>query len=87
MIKEKTIDRLCSANEWKAFLLRFANDSEVQATGMSLCRLDDGLFKKFRYFDLFQTTGIRFDMTNTHRIAKTRCFCNEELIKLYLNKL
>ena len=87
MIKEKTIDRLCSANEWKAFLLRFANDSEVQATGMALCRLDDGLFKKFRYFDLFQTTGIRFDMTNTHRIAKTRCFCNEELIKLYLNKL
>ena len=46
--------------------------------------LDKEAYNSLRYMDLFQTTNIRFDMTNTHRLTEHRIYQNETLIELYI---
>ncbi|MCR4603995.1 MAG: AMP-binding protein [Prevotella sp.] len=70
--------------KWKDLLTAFQDDANVSALGMSLCRLDEDAYHSLRYMDLFQTTNIRFDMTNTHRLTEHRIYQNDKLIELYI---
>lgn len=69
---------------WKGILPEYNDNANVTALSMSLCRLDEEAYNSLRYMDLFQTTNIRFDMTNTHRLTGHRIYQNEELIELYI---
>lgn len=69
---------------WKGILTEYLDNANVTALGMSLCRLDKEAYNSLRYMDLFQTTNIRFDMTNTHRLTEHRIYQNETLIELYI---
>ena len=69
---------------WKEILSEYSDNANVTALNMSLCRLDEEAYNSLRYMDLFQTTNIRFDMTNTHRLTENRIYQNEELIELYI---
>lgn len=69
---------------WKACLSEFQDNANVTALNMSLCRLDENAYHSLRYMDLFQTTNIRFDMTNTHRLTDYRISQNDKLIELYI---
>lgn len=70
---------------WKAALEEFRDDPNVTALDMSLCRLDPEAYGSLRYMDLFQTTNIRFDMTNTHKLTECRIRHNDKLIERYIN--
>lgn len=74
-----------SYEKWKELLTEFQDDANVSALGMSLCRLNENAYNSLRYMDLFQTTNIRFDMTNTHRLTKHRIYQNDKIIELYIN--
>jgi thioester reductase-like protein len=69
---------------WKGCLSEFQDNPNVAALNMSLCRLDENAYRSLRYMDLFQTTNIRFDMTNTHRLTEHRIYQNDKLIELYI---
>ena len=69
---------------WKGRLSEFQDNPNVTALNMSLCRLDENAYNSLRYMDLFQTTNIRFDMTNTHRLTEHRIYQNNKLIELYI---
>lgn len=69
---------------WKSHLSEFNDNANVTALKMSLCRLDGEAYDSLRYMDLFQTTNIRFDMTNTHRLTGYRIYQNIKLIELYI---
>ncbi|MEE1083307.1 MAG: AMP-binding protein [Paludibacteraceae bacterium] len=69
---------------WKDLLIDFQDNANVTALDMSLCRLNENAYDTLRYMDLFQTTNILFDMTNTHRLTKHRIYQNEKLIELYI---
>lgn len=69
---------------WKKAMTSLTRCPEANAVGLSLCRLDERDFEQMRYMDLFQTTDIRFDMTNTHLATNERCRQNKMLIKLYI---
>ena len=69
---------------WKGILTEYRDNANVTALGMSLCRLDKETYNSLRYMDLFQTTNIRFDKTNTHRLTEHRIYQNETLIELYI---
>jgi len=69
---------------WKGCLSEFQDNPNVTALNMSLCRLDENAYHSLRYMDLFQTTNIRFDMTNTHRLTEHRIYQNDKLIELYI---
>lgn len=84
MMKEGHITDILDFDSWQKMAERY-DDPDVQASLMGLCRMDLQVFERLRYMDLFQTTGIRFDMTNTHAATDLRCVQNEELIKMYLN--
>ncbi len=71
--------------EWKRKLALHKDASCVSALEMSLCRMDSNAYDAMRYMDLFQTTNIRFDMTNTHRHTQHRVYQNEKLIVKYIN--
>ena len=71
---------------WKDAACSFTDNADVQALRMSLCRMDETLFRQMRYMDLFQTTGIRFDMTNTHAATALRCRQHKELIQRYIRQ-
>gem|GEM_PF-4307961 len=45
-------------------------DSDIQQTYMSLCRILPEHFEKRRNMDLFQATDIIFDQSNTQKIIK-----------------
>ena len=64
---------------WKGILPEYNDNANVTALSMSLCRLDEEAYNSLRYMDLFQTTNIRFDMTNTHRLTGHRIYQNEEI--------
>lgn len=81
---EDIINSVTEYNYWKQQIDNRVNNADVYALTMGLCRMDPLLFDRMRYMDLFQTTGIRFDMTNTHAITDTRCTQNDELIKKYI---
>lgn len=69
---------------WKDLLIDFQDNANVTALDMSLCRLDENAYNSLRYMDLFQTTNIHFDMTNTHRLTEHRIYQNDKLIELYI---
>lgn len=69
---------------WKSCLSEFRDNPNVTALNMSLCRLDEVAYKSLRYMDLFQTTNIRFDMTNTHKLTEHHIRQNDNLIALYI---
>lgn len=69
---------------WKDLLIEFQDNANVTALDMSLCRLDENAYNSLRYMDLFQTTNIHFDMTNTHRLTDHRIYQNDKLIELYI---
>ena len=81
-----TISDIMEYEEWKEAACHHAGDADVQALRMSLCRMDPMLFRQMRYMDLFQTTGIRFDMTNTHAATSQRCIQYKELIQTYIRQ-
>ena len=87
MMKEKgLISDIVDDEVWKKRVSRLTDDADVQALRMSLCRMDATLYKQMRYMDLFQTTEIRFDMTNTHGATSLRCRQHQELIQLYIRQ-
>lgn len=69
---------------WKDLLIDFQDNANVTALDMSLCRLNENAYNTLRYMDLFQTTNIHFDMTNTHRLTEHRIYQNDKLIELYI---
>lgn len=71
--------------EWYDGLDR--RDPVVNALALSLCRLDPVMFKANRYMDLFQTTGIVFDMSESRKYTAIRCEWNETLIISYFKEL
>lgn len=71
--------------EWYDGLDR--NDLAVNALALSLCRLNPDMFKANRYMDLFQTTDIRFDMSESRKYTAIRCEWDETLIISYFKKL
>ena len=86
MKEEGIISNIVDDEEWKNAVSSYADNVDVQALRMSLCRMDPTLFRQMRYMDLFQTTGIRFDMTNTHTATTQRCRQYKELIKTYIRQ-
>ena len=86
MKKESIINDIVDDKEWRDAVCSFSDDADVQALRMSLCRMDTTLFRQMRYMDLFQTTGIRFDMTNTHAATSQRCMQYKELIQTYIRQ-
>lgn len=86
MKEEGTISDIIGYEQWEKKVCTFSNNVDVQALRMALCRMDPFLFGEMRYMDLFQTTGIRFDMTNTHAATNKRCIQDQELIKLYIRQ-
>ena len=86
LMKEEGIIRdIVDDDQWQKSISAFGDNADVQALRMALCRMDATLFRQMRYMDLFQTTGIRFDMTNTHAATPQRCKQDNELIKLYIS--
>ncbi len=86
MKEEGLIGDIVDDGVWKEKAGRFADDADVQALRMSLCRKDAALYRQMRYMDLFQTTGIRFDMKNTQAATPLRCRQHEQLIQLYIRQ-
>lgn len=86
MKEEGVINDIVAYEQWKETVGSFSDDVNVQALRMALCRMDDALFTEMRYMDLFQTTGIRFDMTNTHVATGIRCTHDRNLIKRYIRQ-
>lgn len=86
MKEEGVINDIVAYEQWKETVGSFSDDVDVQALRMALCRMDDALFTEMRYMDLFQTTGIRFDMTNTHVATGIRCTHDRNLIKRYIRQ-
>lgn len=86
MQREGVISDIVDYGQWLPKIDRFAENADVQAVRMALCRMDAMLFSQMRYMDLFQTTNIRFDMANTHAVTRQRCNYNEELIRLYIRQ-
>ena len=86
----KTIEKIANVKIkvdyqiWKGLLMEFQDNASVTALDMSLCRLNENSYNSLRYMDLFQTTNIRFDMTNTHRLTEHRIYQNDKLIELYI---
>ena len=80
------INDIVAYEQWKETVGSFSDDVDVQALRMALCRMDAALFTEMRYMDLFQTTGIRFDMTNTHAATGIRCTHDRNLIKRYIRQ-
>lgn len=85
MKEEDIISDIVDYDYWQKAIRTFENQADIQALRMALCRMDTTLFRQVRYMDLFQTTGIRFDMTNTHAVTTQRCGQDRELIKLYIS--
>ena len=86
MKEEGVINDIVAYEQWKEAVGSFSDDVDVQALRMALCRMDAALFTEMRYMDLFQTTGIRFDMTNTHVATGIRCTHDRNLIKQYIRQ-
>jgi amino acid adenylation domain-containing protein/thioester reductase-like protein len=86
MQREGVISDIVDYNQWLPKTDRFAENADVQALRMALCRMDAMLFSQMRYMDLFQTTNICFDMTNTHATTRQRCSYDDELIRLYIRQ-
>ena len=86
MKEECIINDIMEYEEWKNVANSNVGNADVQALRMSLCRMDRTLFRQMRYMDLFQTTGIRFDMTNTHAATSQRCRQYKELIQSYIRQ-
>ena len=85
LMKEEGIIRdIVDYDDWQETISTFADNADVQALRMALCRMDTTLFRQMRYMDLFQTTGIRFDMTHTHAATPQRCKHDKELLKRYI---
>ena len=86
MKEEGAISHVIGYEQWAKASDVLSDDVDVQVLRMALCRMDAALFRKFRYMDLFQTTGIRFDMTNTHAATAIRCIHDCNLIKRYIRQ-
>ena len=86
MKEEDAITDIVDYGKWTEIVRSFNDNVDVQALRMALCRMDATLFREMRYMDLFQTTGIRFDMTNTHAVTGKRCIHDKELIKRYIKQ-
>ena len=86
MKEEGVISDIVNYEQWTKVASSFSDNVDVQALRMALCRMDAALFRKLRYMDLFQTTGIRFDMTNTHAATDIRCIHDKKLIKRYIRQ-
>ena len=86
MKEEGAISEIVDYEDWTGIVHSFIDNVDVQALRMALCRMDAALFKEFRYMDLFQTTDIRFDMTNTHGATDIRCIHDKNLIKRYIRQ-
>lgn len=86
MKEEGVINDIVAYEKWKEAVGSFSDDVDVQALRMALCRMDAALFTEIRYMDLFQTTNIRFDMTNTHAATGIRCTHDRNLIKRYIRQ-
>lgn len=86
MKEEGAISDIIPYGQWEKKVQTLSDNVDVQALRMALCRMDSFQFKEMRYMDLFQTTGIRFDMTNTHAATSKRCIQDKELIKLYIRQ-
>lgn len=72
-------------DQWQLNAQSHKHSPDVNAMIMSLCRLDPDSYETMRYMDLFQTTNIRFDMQNTHRVTNHRIYQNDQLIKKYIS--
>lgn len=86
MKEEHAISDIVDYDHWTEIVHAFSDNIEVQALRMALCRMDAALFREMRYMDLFQTTGIHFDMANTHAATDKRCIHDNNLIKLYIRQ-
>lgn len=84
--EEGAISEIVCYEEWEKKVRSFSDNVDAQALRMSLCRIVPAQFREMRYMDLFQATGIRFDMTNTHAASSMRCIQDKELIKLYIRQ-
>lgn len=87
MLQEGLIHDILPYEEWAQKAKAETMDADIQATLMSLCRLDKKQFDALRYMDLFQTTDIKFDMTQTHACTRHRCQQTDDIIKRYLNQI
>ncbi|MCM1110952.1 MAG: thioester reductase domain-containing protein [Clostridium sp.] len=76
------IDR--EADVWLSRLEAEAPRPEAGALKMSLCRLIPAKFEQMRSMDLFQTTGIRFDMSRTRALTDRRIIYDDSLIEKYI---
>ena len=86
MQQEGVIGDMVDYNQWLPTTDRFAENVDVQALRMALCRMDATLFRQMRYMDLFQTTNIRFDMTNSYATTRQRCNYDDKLIRFYIRQ-
>ena len=86
MKEEGVINDIVDYGQWLKTISTSGDHADVQALRMGLCRMDATLFQQMRYMDLFQATGIRFDMTNTHTATPHRCKYDKELIKRYIRQ-
>ena len=84
MEKSANVEIIEDYETWKGVQEKYQDDASVIALYMSLCRLDENAYHSVRYMDLFQTTNIHFDMTNTHRLTDYRIYQNDKLIELYI---
>jgi len=82
--KSANVEIIEDYKTWKGVQEIYQDNANVTALYMSLCRLDENAYHSLRYMDLFQTTNIRFDMTNTHRLTEHRIYQNDKLIELYI---
>lgn len=87
MKEEGVVEDIIDYETWLEKARSLSNDPDVQALRMALCRMDPNLYSQMRYMDLFQTTGICFDMKNTHAATNQRCRQDDNLIKLYIKNI
>ncbi len=72
-------------SDWQKELVPHRQNPDITALEMSLCRMDANAYESMRYMDLFQTTNIKFDMQNTHKVTTLRISQNDLLISKYIH--
>jgi len=87
-----TIKRIPYKKRKKIINGKMKQDSDIQQTYMSLCRILPEHFEKRRNMDLFQATDIIFDQSNTQKIIKMYWWdisapvVDENLLDLYIRE-
>lgn len=74
--------------DFKQSILSNELDVNIKTMLLTLCRFDEELFEKYRYCDLFQRTGIEFDMKHTLEITNASFpKVDKTLIKHYIESV